>query len=51
MFPIIQQQSEMVDVLQNALSPDQYTVQTPASSQLPLANPHLPLDPWLARKW
>jgi hypothetical protein len=38
-------------VLQKALSPDQYTVQSPASFQLTLANPRLPLGPWLVRKW
>jgi hypothetical protein len=36
-------------VLQKALSPDQYTMQSPASSQLTLANPRHPLGPWLAR--
>jgi hypothetical protein len=38
-------------VLQKALSPNQYTVQSPASFQLTLANPWLLLGPWLARKW
>jgi hypothetical protein len=37
-------------VLQKAFSPDQYIVQSPTSSQLTLANPRLPLGPWLARK-
>jgi hypothetical protein len=51
MFPTIQEWSQIVDVLQKALSPNQYIVQYPASFQLTLANPQLPLSPWLARKW
>jgi hypothetical protein len=33
------------------ISPDQYTIQSSASFQLTLANPQLPLSPWLERKW
>jgi hypothetical protein len=51
MFTTNQQRSQIVDVLGKALSPDQYTVQSLASFQLTLANPQLPLAPWLARKW
>jgi hypothetical protein len=39
MFLINQQRFQIVDALRKVLSPDEYTVQSPASFQLTLANP------------
>jgi ABC-type transport system substrate-binding protein len=47
----IQLRFQIVDVLQKALSPNWYIVQSPTSSPLTLANPQLSLGPWLATKW
>jgi hypothetical protein len=45
------QRFQIVDALQKVLSLDHCTGQFLISFQLTLANPQLPSDPWLARKW